>query len=204
MPIDWQGCARLAGAGPLRHRPIYLRLVARAPRIQIAGGLYHVTTRAKSEIFLDDDDRTSFLATLRHVIRRHGWICHSYCLLSTHYHVLVSTPNPDLPEGMQRLNGRYAQGFNDRYLDFGHVFSGRYYSVLVESEGHLLELVRYLALNPVRAGICRTPRSWRWSSYASALGLRPVQSFLSLDWVLSLFGQDLERARERLREFVER
>lgn len=104
---------------------------------------------------------------------------------------------------MQRLNGRYAQGFNDRYLDFGHVFSGRYYSVLVESEGHLLELVRYLALNPVRAAICRTPHSWRWSSYPAALGLRPAPGFLTVDWVLGLFGQDLERARKRLREFVE-
>ena len=195
--------SRLADVGLLRLLPIYLHLVARAPRNQVAGGLYHITTRAKGEIFLDDDDRTSFLATLRHVVRRHEWICHSYCLLSTHYHLLVSTPNPDLAAGMQRLNGRYAQGFNDRYLDFGHVFSGRYYSVLVESEGHLLELVRYLALNPVRAGICRTARSWRWTSYPAALGLRPVPGFLTLDWVLSLFGQDLERARERLREFVE-
>lgn len=177
--------------------------MARASRIQVAGGLYHVSTRAKSQIFLDDDDRTSFLTTLRHVVRRHTWICHSYCLLSTHYHVLVSTPNPDLAAGMQKLNGRYAQGFNDRYLDFGHVFSGRYHAVLVESEGHLLELVRYLALNPVRAGICRTACSWRWSSYPAALGLRRVPDFLTLDPVLNLFGHDLERARERLREFVE-
>jgi putative transposase len=165
--------------------------------------MYHLTTRAKGAIFTDDEDRGFFLGQLRRVIRRHAWVCHAYCLMTTHYHVLVMTPEPDLARGMHRLNGSYAQYFNERHAAWGHVFAGRYGSVLVEGEGHLLELFRYIALNPVRAGACRAPSSWHWSSYAAAIGVGRQEPFLSLDFVHGLFGDDLEKARGRLKIFVE-
>jgi putative transposase len=177
--------------------------MARARRIQVAGGLYHLTTRAKTALFRSDEDRRFFLSRFQEVVARRLWTCHTYCLMTTHYHLLVMTPEPDLAAGMQRLNGDYASYFNDRYSEWGHVFAARYSSTLIQGDGHLLELVRYIALNPVRAGICRNPATWRWSSYPAALGVARPLPFLSLDYVQALFGKDLEQVRGRLRSFVE-
>ena len=129
---------------------------------------------ARQPIFRDDKDRRQFLKLLDDVVARHEWSCHAFVLMSTHYHVLVRTPNPDLARGMQRLNSCYAQHFNRRHGETGHRFERRYHSVLIESDAHALELVRYLALNPVRAGACREAAAWRWSSYATIVrGERP-------------------------------
>ena len=118
----------------------------------MAGAAYHVMARgvARQPIFRDDKDRHQFLKLLDDVVARHEWSCHAFVLMSTHYHVLVRTPNPDLARGMQRLNSCYAQHFNRRHGETGHRFERRYHSVLIESDAHALELVRYLALNPVR------------------------------------------------------
>ncbi len=123
--------------------------------------------------------------------------------MSNHFHVLVETPvaAEDLAAGMHRLNGRYAQWFNDRYDVTGHLFQGRFHSVLIESEGHLLEVVRYVFLNPVRANVCATPGAWAWSSYSATVGNAPVPAFLSVEMVLELFGLD-RRGRARLASFV--
>jgi putative transposase len=158
---------------------------------------------ARQPIFRDTADRNAFVATLGEVVRCHDWTCHAYCLMTTHYHVLVRTPNPDLARGMQRLNGHYASGFNYRHGREGHLFHRRYHSVLVEKEGHLLELVRYFALNPVRAGMASKPAAWRWSSYPAVLGHAPSPRFLARDWLLACFGSDRRRAVGRLRAFVE-
>ena len=123
--------------------------------------------------------------------------------MTTHYHLLVRAPDGDLARGMQRLNGNYAAGFNRRHGEEGHVFFRRYHALLVERESHLLELCRYLALNPVRAGLCDRPEQWRWSSYAAMMGKTPRPPFLTAEWLLALFGSKPERARERLREFVD-
>lgn len=173
--------------------------------MQIAGAAYHVTARgvARLPLFRDDDDRITFLKKLAEVCHRQDWLCHAYCLMSTHYHLLIRTPEPDLARGMQRLNGQYGQGFNRKHGSSGHVFESRYFSVLIERDAHLVELCRYLALNPVRAGACRDPASWRWSSYAAVLGRAPCPSFLAHEWLLSLFGANRGRARARLRAFVE-
>lgn len=130
-------------------------------------------------------------------------MCHAYCLMSTHFHLLLTTPDPNLAFGMQRLNGCYAQAFNNRRERFGHLFQGRYHAVHVESDGHLLELYRYIALNPVRAGACRRPADWPWSSFAAAVGVAPPPSFASSDSLLRHFGGDRKWARARLRGFVE-
>ncbi len=123
--------------------------------------------------------------------------------MTTHYHLLVRTPNPDLAAGMQRLNGHYAMGFNRRHSGRGHVFERRYASVPVTRESHLVELSRYLALNPVRAGLCDRPASWLWSSYRFFLGVDRPPRYLAVDWLLLQFGANRDRARERFRDFVE-
>ena len=155
-------------------------------------------------IFGDDLDRHRFLAIVDDAATRHRWRCGAYCLMSNHFHVLVQTPAAaeDLAAGMHRLNGRYAQRFNDRYGLEGHLFQGRFHSVLTESEGHLLEVVRYIFLNPVRANVCPSPAAWPWSSFRATLGRAPAPPFLSDEMVLELFGPDRKRGRARLASFV--
>ena len=181
--------------------------MARALRLQPPGGIHHVMSRgvAGLPLFCDDDDRDIFLATAEETILRHGWICLGYVVLGTHYHLLVRTPDPDLAEGMKRLNGNYAQGFNRRHGRRGHVLESRYASVLVETDGHLRWLFRYLAWNPVNAGLCADPKDWPWSSYPRLLGRRTARAarFLAVDAALGLFGPDRATARARLRDFVE-
>ena len=171
----------------------------------MAGAAYHVMARgvARQPIFRDDKDRRQFLKLHDHVVARHEWSCHAFVLMSTHYHVLVRTPNPDLARGMQRLNSCYAQHFNRRHGETGHRFERRYHSVLIESDAHALELVRYLALNPVRAGACREAAAWRWSSYASIVRRERPPYCLADEWLLAYFGRNRDRALERLQSFVE-
>jgi putative transposase len=155
-------------------------------------------------IFRDDEDRCHFLRLITGVVERCGWICHAYCLMTNHYHFLVTTPAPNIGRGMQRLNGIYAQGYNRRHNEVGHVFHSRYCSPLVEDEAHLLRSVQYILWNPVRAGICRHPREWEWSSYRATLGLAPAPAFLAAETVLDLFSPtDLEVARARFRRFID-
>jgi putative transposase len=139
---------------------------------------------------------------LSSVVTKYDWVCGAYCLMDTHYHLVVRTPNPDLAVGMQRLNGFYAQEFNRRYGLEGHVFFRRYHSLLIEREAHLVELCRYVAMNPVRAGMCGRPEDWPWSSYGAVM-TSSEPSFLSVRWLLELFGRDPDSARRRLRAFVE-
>ena len=177
----------------------------RAGRLQIAGAAYHITARgvARQPLFRDDRDRAQFLKLLDDVVARHEWACHAFVLMTTHYHLLVRTPNPDLARGMQRLNACYAQHFNRRHGQTGHRFERRYHSVLIESDSQVLELIRYLALNPVRAGACREAAAWRWSSYAVIVRRERPPSCLAEKWLLTYFGQNRDRALERLQSFVE-
>jgi putative transposase len=178
--------------------------VPRSPRLQVADGVFHVTARGnrRQDIFVHPVDYLAFLSLLDDLSRRRGWQGYGYCLLSNHYHLVVETPEPDLSAGMQWLNGRFAQTFNHRYGLDGHLFQGRFHSVLVEGDWHLLELTRYLALNPVKAGLCRHPRYWRWSSYAAVAGREAPRKFLAPRGVLRLFGSTPRQARARFEEFV--
>ena len=144
-----------------------------------------------------------FLAILSRVVGRLWWGCHAFCLMTNHFHLLIETQDESLSAGMQRLNGEYAQSFNRRHGSVGHLFQDRFYSVMVEKEAHALELIRYVALNPVAAGLCRAPEDWFWSSHAAALGHRRRPDFLTTSWVLGQFSDDLDIARARLRAFVE-
>jgi REP-associated tyrosine transposase len=145
----------------------------RPPRIQLAGGTYHVTSRGnrRQSIYHDDDDRRSFLAMRDRVVVRCGWRVHAYCLMTNHFHLLVETPRPNLSAGMQRLKCEYAAYFNERHSLVGHLFQQRFGSRLIETEEHLLEALSYIAFNPVRAGLCEHPSEWPWSSFHGAAEL---------------------------------
>jgi len=168
--------------------------MARALRQNIAGGLYHITARGvrRSPIYEDKVDYRRFLALFRGIANDLGWLCHTYCQMPNHYHLVLETPAPNLSVGMQHLNSRYAAWFNWRHGYEGHVFERRFYSGLVESNAHFLELARYVVLNPVRAGLCRRPKEWTFSSFSEPLTPR----------LLDQFGQDPDRARARYETFV--
>jgi REP element-mobilizing transposase RayT len=178
--------------------------MARPLRIEFPGAVYHVTSRgnAKQAIFIDDEDRGSFLDLLSIVVERFNWLCHAYCLMGNHYHLLIETPNGNLSKGMRELNGVCTQGFNQRYRRVGHLFQGRYKAILVEKDNHLLSLCRYVVLNPVRVGLIERPEQWRWSSYRATIGLVKRPSFLTADWILSQFGGRKRASMERYRRFV--
>jgi REP element-mobilizing transposase RayT len=173
--------------------------MARPLRIEFPGALYHVTSRgnARQPIFLDDRDRLFFLDRLGEVVRTHRWRCHSYCLMPNHYHVLMETPEPNLSRGMRRLNARYSQHFNRRHERVGHVLQGRFHAVVVERDTHLLELARYIVLNPVRAGLLAAAEEYPWSSLRSTLGVEPSPPWLDSARMLSGFG-----SRNRYLAFV--
>jgi len=164
--------------------------MARPLRLEYSGALYHLTARgnAGSDIFIDDHDRTRFLRYLQAEIAQQGWICYAYCLMNNHYHLMIETPEANLVSGMRRLNGRYSQSFNLRYDRAGHVFQGRYKSIVVEKESYLLELARYIVLNPVRAGMVRRPEQWPWSSYQATAGLSAVPEWLAGNGLKEHFG----------------
>ena len=164
--------------------------MARPLRIEFPGALYHVTTsgNARADIFLEDRDRHDFLDVLGSVVRHHRWLCRSYCLMTNHYHLLIETPEPNLSRGMRQLNGLYTQRFNRRHGRVGHVFQGRFKGILVEREAHLLELARYVVLNPVRAGIVRSAEDYRWSSLPASLGLAACPEWLATGALLVPFG----------------
>ncbi len=178
--------------------------MARPLRIEFAGALYHITSRGneRKRIFLIDEDREFFLATLSNACSRYQWLCHGYCLMGNHYHLLLETREPNLSRGMHYLNGRYSQWFNASHRRVGHLFQGRFKSILVEKETYLLELCRYIVLNPVRAGLVKSAQEWVWSSYRSTAGLRKPHACLSTDWVLSRFSALRSEACRRYMQFV--
>jgi len=178
--------------------------MARPLRIEYAGALYHITARgnARQDIFFDEVDRLEFLSILSTAIERNQWLCHGYCLMSNHYHLLIETCNPTLSKGMRYLNGVYSQYVNQKYKRVGHVFQGRFKGVLVEKDSYLLELSRYIVLNPVRARMVRTAREWDWSSYRATAALAAVESWLTVDWILGGFGDNRKRAIQAYRQFV--
>ena len=142
-------------------------------RIEFRGAVYHVTSRGNTRqaIFRDDIDRIDFLEVLYSVVKRFNFIVHAYCMMRNHYHLLIETPDGNLSQGMRQLNGVYTQRFNRRHNRVGHVLQGRYKAILVEKNSYLLELARYVVLNPVRAaGIVKSPGDWKWSSYRATAG----------------------------------
>ncbi|MBZ0092970.1 MAG: transposase [Sulfuricellaceae bacterium] len=178
--------------------------MSRPIRIEFPDALYHVTARGdrREDIFEDDPDRLMFLATLEQVMTQFNWICHAWCLMDNHYHLLVQTPDGNLSKGMRQLNGVYTQASNRRHRRVGHLFQGRFKAILVDSDAYLLELSRYVVLNPVRAGMVENPADWTWSSYRASVGLAPPPSWLALDGLLAQFAKRRSLAQQRYAQFV--
>ena len=179
--------------------------MARPLRILERDGIYNVGSRGnnKETMFRDATDWTEFLRLLAKVATRHCWEGWAYCLMGNHFHLVVQLPHLGLSEGMQLLNSGYAVRTNSRNKRTGHLVRNRFYSQQVESEAHLLELCRYVVLNPVRAGLCRSPADWPWSSYRATAGLDPEHPFLSTNGILSLFAEDRLNAQKSYRDYVE-
>ena len=178
--------------------------MSRPLRLDHAGAVWHVTSRGneRREIFRDDNDRNRFLAILLRVIDVFRWQLHAYVLMGNHYHLLLETPEPTLCRGMQHLNGLYTRSFNRRHDRCGHLLQGRFKAILVERNAHLLELARYVVLNPVRAGIVESPEKWTWSNYRATAGLIPRPAWLEVRWTLAQFGSSAH-SRRLYQAFVE-
>ena len=178
--------------------------MARPLRIEYSGAVYHITSRGnqRSKIFEDDRDREAYLEILSEVIKRYSWLCYAYCLMDNHYHLFIETPGGDLSRGMRQLNGLYTQRYNTIHRSTGHVFQGRFKSILVEKESYFLELCRYIVLNPVRAGMVKTPKKWQWSSYQATAGISKAPEYMCVDEVLSRFSSGKRKAMRLYREFV--
>jgi putative transposase len=167
--------------------------------------VYHVTSRGngRAAIYLDDGDREAFLNVLGKVCGRMHWVCYAYCLMTNHYHLVIETPDANLSRGMRQLNGVYTQRFNRHHGRVGHVFRGRYKAILVDREPYLLELVRYVVLNLVRAGMVTSPEQWRWSSYQATAGQAHTPDWLATAWVLCQFGTRRIHPHQRFAQFVQ-
>ena len=180
--------------------------MSRIARREVGGGLAHVTARTirRLPLFVNERDAFAMLALLDHVTRQVvEWEILAYCLMPNHFHLVVDAETEQLSLGMQRVNGVYAQRFNRVHGFRGHLFQGRFHTKPIREEGHLPTGIRYVLLNPVRAGLCDRPEHWRWSSYRASIGVAPAPRFLAQQRLLSLFGIQPADARRRLGEFVE-
>jgi len=177
--------------------------MTRPLRIEFKGAVYHITSRgnARQAIFLDEKDFADFLRVLCSVVKRYHFLLHAYCLMNNHYHLLMETPEGNLSRGMRQLNGLYTQRFNQRHKRVGHLFQGRYQAILVDKDNYLLELSRYVVLNPVRAKIVKDPKDWRWSTYRATTGHKGIPC-LTTDWLLSQFAKEQKAASEQYQAFV--
>ncbi len=178
--------------------------MARPLRIEYPGAVYHVTSRGneKKAVYKDDRDRETFLSTLARVNERYHWLCHAYCLMDNHFHLVVETPDGNLSMGMRQLNGVYTQAFNKQHQRSGHLFQGRYKAILIQKDSHLLEVCRYVVLNPVRARRVKDPGQWPWSSFSATAGRERPPACLTTNWVLSQFSGKREKAEREYRRFV--
>jgi len=178
--------------------------MARPLRVEFPGAVYHITSRGnkRGKIFEDNKDRETFLEILGSVVKRYNFLCHAYCLMGNHYHLLIETPDGNLSGGIRQLNGVYTQKFNKIHDTVGHLFQGRFKSILVGKESYLLELCRYIVLNPVRAGIVDEPGQWDWSSYAATVGRVKRPNFLTTSWILSQFNGTQRETQRAYEEFV--
>lgn len=177
----------------------------RAPRILAPGAIYHLMAHANEDrqsIFMDDTDRAAFLSLFGEIVTKREWTHLSHCLMTTHFHLVARTYRPNLSEGMRDLLALYARQFNRRHKRAGHLFRDRYLSVLVEDDRQLITVLRYVAWNPVDAGIVTSANEWPWSSYAETMGGPSQTPSLDVDAVLTLLHRNQIRARELLREAV--
>jgi putative transposase len=180
--------------------------MARPLRIEFTDAVYHVTSRGngRQKIFLDEQDNHKFLELFGKTLERFNWICHAYCLMVNHYHLMIETPDANLSKGMHYLNATFCQAHHRRHDTVGHLLQGRFKAIVVDRESYLLELARYVVLNPVRAGLVARPEDWPWSSFQATAGLLVAEEFefLTTAWLLGQFGPDETTARWRYLDFI--
>jgi len=177
--------------------------MARKPRLEVPGGLYHVILRgnAQQDIFFTDDDRQAFYDLLGEGSQRFGYRIHAFCLMTNHIHLAIQTSEKPLSQSLHNLSFRYTRYVNKTQNRAGHLFQGRYKALLVDADSYLLELVRYIHLNAVRAGLVREAIDYPHSGHTGYLGKRQFQ-FLTVDWVLAQFSDRTDVARKRYARFV--
>jgi REP-associated tyrosine transposase len=174
-------------------------------RRDTAAGIFHVFTHyvwAADSLYRDDEDRSTFLRELARATARVRWRCAAYCLMGTHYHLILDVDADALARGMHSLNFRYAISFNKRHGMKGHVLGTRYNAFRISGEASLLSRFKYVARNPVEAGLCELPADWPWSSYGGTIGVRRASSFVDDTAVLSCLDPPRELARGRLHRYV--
>ena len=179
--------------------------MARPLRIEFPGAFYHVINRgnAGEDIYYNKRDREKFLEYLEKAVERFTIKIHVYCLMPNHYHLVVETPLPNLSQAVKWINVSYAVYFNRKRNRSGHLFQGRFKSILIEEDEYLQQLSRYVHLNPVRAGMVEDLSSYPWSSYPVFIGQNKKPAWLETDWLLSLFSKRRKTAVANYRKFVE-
>ncbi len=156
----------------------------------------------KQNIFTSDYDRNRFFRIYADIYKRLNWITYAWCLMDNHFHLVVETPDPTLSEGMRLLNGIYTQYFNHVHGRVGHLFQGRYRAIVVDKDSYLLELVRYVALNPVRSGRVKNPKEWLWSSYRATAGFDQCPEWLDADWVVDVVSGGVGSREQKIKQYM--
>jgi len=179
--------------------------MGRPLRIEYPGALYHITSRGneRKKIFLDDGDRTRFLEILADYHHRYDIRIHSFVLMENHYHLMLETPQGNLLKVMHGINGRYTGYFNGKYSRAGHLFQGRYKGIVVDKDAYLLQLSRYVHLNPAKAGVVERPEHYLWSSYRGFIGKGKKYGWVEYSWILGQFGIDEQNASRDYKRFVD-
>ncbi len=178
--------------------------MARPLRINYPGAFYHITSRGneRKPVFKSNIDREKFLEYLESATLRYNAVIHAYCLLDNHYHFLLETPSGNLPQIMRHINGAYTTYFNIKRKRSGHLFQGRYKSILVDIDEYAKELSRYIHLNPVRAKIVEKPEEYKWSSFQDYIGLRKPYGWLARNFILGYFNDNTLVAQKEYKNFV--
>jgi putative transposase len=178
--------------------------MARKPRLEFPGAIYHINHKGNHQeyIYRDDDDRKLFLTLLKTTIERMNWVCHAYCLMGNHYHLLIEIPEGILSRGMAWLNGVYTQKFNRKYGLTGHLFQGRFKSKPVEDNMQFLMAARYIVRNPVNANMVEKAGQWSWSSYRATVGEIKSPDYLFVDDILACLSTDRRKAQLYFQELV--
>jgi len=178
--------------------------MSRPIRIQYPGALYHIMSRGneRKDIFKDKKDYQNFIEIFSDVIDQYNWQCYAYCLMPNHYHLLIKTIDPNLSMGMRQLNGRYTQKFNIKNKRFGHLFQGRYKSILVEEDIYRHQLIRYITFNPIRAKLVNNLKDWQWNSYLEVMGMKKLTGCVSAKYVLNLFNQNNDQSIENYHKYI--